>query len=74
MMGLGTKNRDFKTGERSAMARLEIHKERMGEIILGGEEEIQASSIAYNEILSGTLNERIKDRIKELKNKQNRTA
>jgi hypothetical protein len=71
-MSLGV-NREYKTRNRSVEANLSVHRERIVELMdqLGVDRQ-QASAMAYEEIMTGTLNKRIGARIQEIKDRQNR--
>lgn len=64
---LGSKNRDYKTGDRAIRANMAVHKDRMGELVASGMTEKDASVYAYGELRSGKLQDRIKAKVQELR-------
>ena len=65
---LGSKNRDYKTGNRAVEANLNIHYKYMQQFIKEGLTKEDASKKAYDMITNNELTKEIKAEIKRLKN------
>lgn len=69
---LGSRKRDYRQSDDGASANLCVHKERMDELIALGKSEEEASKIAYDEIMDGKHEKKIKKHIQERVAKRNR--
>jgi hypothetical protein len=56
---LGSKNRDYKTSDRSVRRQLAVHRDRTNELVTAGLSRADASTQAYGELKSGYLNDRL---------------
>jgi hypothetical protein len=57
---LGSKNRDYKTGNRAVTRRIQAHIKRMNELVAGGMDRDAASKKAFDEICFGILKVNLK--------------